>query len=290
MLALLSACAAQPNRPTTVSSADTIGYALRYPELVNTSADDFSDRKLRAHELSNALREHAPKLKPGDDPALIARILEQADADGRREAFAQARREDRAFRALWEDERGAVAGRTVSALQKQQEEAGCQAFDARPTVQRALRDGFDRQLEKRLQAESESQRMLEQERSRLTPATWTAVQRLASEISLASYLVNIALIENAVQLDHLSAERSLVAETLADHLELEHAREAQATKGNERQYAAERVKQIEASRKRLDASTAKLDNELHDSDAQLKLARDEYTAAYNSSRNAVLVK
>jgi len=285
-LVALSACASQPQKPTLISSADGLGYALRYPATATEAAADFAEHKRRAHELSGALQPHTPVLKPGDDGALAVYVLDQADADGRRESLARARQQDRAFRALWEAERGAIAARTAAAVKKQQNDAGCTEVDSQAAIQRSLREGFDRQLEKRLRAESESQRMLEQTRSRFTPSTWTALQRLSAEVSLASYLVYVAMIEDTSRLAHLAEERDTVESTLTSARDRERTQLAALDK-NAQTASRERLRQIDASLAALPASAQRVDRELEDYTERLRLAYDEYQRALNASRAAL---
>ena len=98
LLGLLSltvcACAAQKLQPVTVSSASSTGYALSYPETLHAAADSFVTQRQKAHELSSKLVREAPKPKPGEDRALLLQVVEQADADGRREVNVQALRSE----------------------------------------------------------------------------------------------------------------------------------------------------------------------------------------------------
>src|SRR5262245_56879356 len=183
MLLALGACAGNQLQPKTISSAGTLGYAAEFPEAQAAAADSFGAHRQQAHELATGLPGRAPVLKPGDDPAFYLRVLDEADADGRRESFAQAREDDRTVRTFWTSERGALGARVATALQKQQgeQQPGCTPSDPQPAIQHALRDGLDRPLEKRLRAQSEADRLLERYRGRLTPATWQATQRVAAD-------------------------------------------------------------------------------------------------------------
>src|SRR5689334_19582412 len=112
---LLSACAAQKLQPMTVSSTSSVGYALGYPEALHTAAGSFNEHKARAHELSSKLVAGAPKPRPNEDRGVLLHVVDQADADGRREQNVQARRSERQLRAFWEAERGHIGARVGSA-------------------------------------------------------------------------------------------------------------------------------------------------------------------------------
>jgi hypothetical protein len=268
-----------------VSSADTVGYAIAYPDQVASAASSFAEHKLRAHELSIALTEHTPQLKAGDNGGLAYRVIAQADADGRREAFVQARRNDVELRSFWDSERGTLSARVVSAVKDAQTEAGCTQFDPQPVIQRALRDGLNRPLERRVRDESEAQRLLEQYRAYLTPASWQALQRLAAEVSFASYLVHVALVDDVTRLSRMVAERDQAWSTLWYALQEEQAfqaSQAQSPKSAAVQASQERIARIQKSRAAMPMSNAKADNELFGYAEQLQLASDEYTIARQS--------
>jgi hypothetical protein len=284
--AVASACgASQPQQSTVVSSADTVSYAVAYPDEVTAAAHSFAEHKLRAHALSIALAEHTPQLKPGDSAGLAYRVIAQADVDGRRQAFVDARRSDVELRAFWDSERGALSARVVSAVKDAQTEAGCTQLDPQPVVQRALRDGLNRPFERRVRDESEAQRLLDQYRAQLTPASWQALQRLASEVSLASYLVNVALIDDVMRLSRMAEEREMAWNTLWYALQEERAfqaSQAQAPKSAAVQASQERTARIEKSRAAMPVSNAKADGELFGYAEQLQLAIDEYNVARRS--------
>jgi hypothetical protein len=274
-------------KPTTVPSTDGVGYAVRYPDALATAADSFAAHKRQAQQLSRSLPEHTPKLQNGDDRTLLQRVVDYADVDGRREWVGRARQNERAIRAYWESERAAIGARTASAVQKQVKEAGCADLDPQPVVQHALRDGFERQLERRMRAESEAQRVLDQYRPQLTAATYASMQRLVDEIISASYLVYVALPEDVVELQRLQAEQNDVSATLQRGLNDERVIQASGVKGADLKASQDRVQRIEASRAGLAASNAKLENELRDYMGQLKQAQDSYERARLSVRDAL---
>lgn len=282
--------AGQHNKPTLISSGDSVAYASRYPEQVRAAAESFNEHAAHAQQLSAEFPAHAPTPKAGDDSALLTRVLDEADADGRRASFVRARQSDRAFREFWDEERGALSARTASAVQKQQADAAnCTDFDAQPAIQRSLREGFDRQLEKRLRAESEALRLLDQYKSRLSPSTWTGMQRLAAEVSLASYLVYVALEDDVAQLQELREQRDAVEAALARGLDEERSIQTSAPKGADLRASQERVKALEKARADLQTHQLRAEQILQDREAHLERARDAYERALRAARAALEV-
>jgi len=282
-----SGCASNQLQPTIVSSADATGYAVRYPEALSAEAAGFEAHKRQAHELSTGLLARVRELKPSEDRALLSRVVEQADQDGKRESFARAQRSDRMLRAFWDEERAPVSARVAAATQKQISEANCTVADTQPIVQQALRAGFDRQLERRLRTHSEAQRLLEKYKTRLSAATLAVLQRLVDEIALDSYLVNVALVEDVNALNHRVSEVTAVEGTLQQALDDERALQTTPQKPPEQKATQERLQQITASRVALAASRDKAQHQLGDYQAQLQLARDEYARALDAIKTAL---
>jgi hypothetical protein len=285
---LLSACASQKLQPMTVSSSNTTGYALGYPESVHEASDSFSNHKQQAYALLNKLVAEAPKPKPNEDRYLLVQVVEQADADGRREQSVQARRSERELRAFWEAERGTIGARVSGAAQKQVTDGQCENVQTQGAVNQALRDAVTRQLDKRTRKSSEAQRYLDQIKGQLSPATWNAAEQNADDITLASYLVYVALVDDVLTLQRLKNERVSVINTL--QAALDRARAAQGGIANAKQAEANQ-KQQELLQSRIAAAHNESNNAeraLQDHAAQLKHARSAYEHALSRVKAALL--
>ena len=279
LLLAATGCASNQLQPTIVSSGDATGYAVQYPEALAAETSAFAAHKKKAHELSSSISTHTRDWKPSDDRPLLSRIVDYADVDGKREDYAGAARSDRSLRTFWDDERGPISARVAAATQKQVTEAKCTVADTQPSVQQALHAGVDRQLERRMRAHSEAQRVLDKYKARLSANQYAAMQKLVDDIALNSYLVNVALVEDVNALNHHVSEASSVDSTLQRALDEEHGLASIAQRGPEQKAAQERVQQINASRAALSVSRDKAQRELTDYQAQLQLARDEYVHA-----------
>lgn len=284
----LSACAAQKLQPMTVSSTNSTGYALGYSDALHAAADSFTEHKTQAHELSSQLVREAPKPKAGDDRGLLLHVVDQADADGRREQNVQSRRSERQLRAFWEAERGQIGARVGSAAQKQVTEGGCENVQTQAAVQQSLRESVARQLEKRARKASEAQRVLEQNKNKLTATTLNAAEESADDITLASYLVYVALVDDVLELQRLRNERDAVIGTLQDALQRERAAAQSGRLSSKELEASEKRQGVLASR--ITASqneSATADRTLSDYEAQLKQARAEYEQALAGVRASI---
>ncbi|HKP64963.1 MAG TPA: hypothetical protein VJV78_49860 [Polyangiales bacterium] len=280
LLSAAAGCASSQLRPTLVSPADSTGYATRYPELLSAEADTFAAHKKQAHELSTSIEAHAREPKPAGQSALLTQVVDQADADGRRESFARAQREDVVLRQFWDDERGPISSRASGAVQKQITDANCtNVADTQPAIQQAMRASVDRQLEKHLRAESEAHRLLEQSKAQLPQPVFVSMQRLVDDITLNSYLANVALVEDADALNHRAAEYSSVESTLQRSLEQERQAQVNAHTPADQKASQERTQQLSASQASLAKSRDKASAELTNYEQQVQAARDEYARA-----------
>ncbi|MEY4511932.1 MAG: hypothetical protein RLZZ450_4054 [Pseudomonadota bacterium] len=269
-------CASSQLEPTTVSSAHGSGYALGYVDQLKRARDTFERDDVRARELGSSLRAHAAALKLDTDRAIALRIVEQSDESGRGQNFSRSRSDERALRSIWEDERGALGARVGGAAQKEVLDAGCNQVDVVPAVQRALRDGFDRQLERRMRASNEGQRTLEQNKARLSPAGYTTLAKLSDEVALTSQLVHVALVEDVRELDRLIAERNEIDSTLARTLDDERAIQSDPKRPSEQKASQDRVIQVEKQRALIGPEVQKLEAERHQLDERQRLAASEY--------------
>jgi hypothetical protein len=281
-LSILVGCATGRYEPTAVSSADGAGYAIDYVEQLRKSRDAFAQDERRALDLNEAIRSHtaslAPSLQQPDAQATLQRVIEQSDRSGRGMHYAAARDEERALRGMWDEERGALGARVTSAVHKETIDAGCKDVDVQPAVQHALRDGFDKQLERRTRAANEGQRTLEQHKARLPQGSLVALQRLSDEVALASHLTHVALVDDLRELDRLLSERRQVDETLARMLDDERAIQRDPKKPSEQKASQERVVKIDQQRAALAPELEQADTELRSLEQRQRSAQADYEA------------
>jgi len=286
--AFLSACAAGKLQPVTVSSTSSARYALDYPETLHAAANSFNEHKAEAHELSSALVRQAPRPKTDEERGILLQVVDQADADGRREQNVQARRSERQLRAFWEAERGHIGARVGGAAQKQVSEGGCENVQTQAAVQQALRESVSRQLDKRTRKASEAQRILEANKDRLSTTSYNTAEESADDITLASYTVYVGLVDDALELQRLRNERDAVIATLRDNLQRERAAAEGGRLSSREREASEKRQQLLANRINAAQSESVTANRaLSDYESQLKLARSEYEQALAGVRAAI---
>lgn len=281
---VVSACAGQRLTPVVASSTTSIDYAIRYPDLLGATADRFVKDKQRARELTSKLPREAPRAKPDEPAGLVLRVIDEADLDGRRDAYVRAQRSQRELVAFWESERGAIASQISTAANKQAAADGCTRYDAKTSVPQALREGVTRQLEEHARKESAAQVTLEQGKSRLSPATRTALRRTAEDVAQASYLVYVGLVEDAAELQRLLEEHPQVVATLQNVIEYERGRQSAKLQPHERKASQTRVAEVSARIAAADSAKVRAENALRDYEVEVENARVAYQQARASLR------
>lgn len=270
--------------PTIDSSAKEVGYAAAYPSLLEANRKQLVEDKTRATELTTQLREREVKSTASGE--LLVDIVERADAAGRSSSFVSAQREARAFRTFWEEERGPISARVSAAAQKQITEGGCKDVEVSGATSYALKDGFDKQLEKRVREHNDAQQLIDQNRGALGPAGYNELQKLADDIAYASYLVNVALIDDKNNIDRMLGERRSVSSTLEDSIEDERRFQGDAGRSKEERRASdERIAQLEKSKGTLDAASADAENEVKELEQTIRQAQSDYDAAFDALRD-----
>jgi hypothetical protein len=278
----LTACADKRPKPIMVSSAGMPSYAISYPERLNTEATLLVADRQQASEQSQKLHTRTTDLKPGADPAMLLAIVRQADQAGRSEAFVQANAEARGLREFWEEERGPIAARVNGAAQKQLTESKCGTCgetDLGGPISYAMGAGIDKQLEKRLRACNEAHVLIEYNKDRLGAQNVPAIQKLADDIAMTSYQVNVALPQSRNRIEAMLDERDDVDDTLERAIQWERDFQASNPSAGEKKESQERQAVLEKSRAELPAAVNAAAVASKDLDPQIESLRERYATA-----------
>jgi len=281
-LVVTAGCAGRQPKPIVVSSAQATGYALGYAEQLDAEAKTLVADKAQTAELLQRLKA-GRQLKPGADQELVLAIVAQSDEAGRGAAFAAANAEARQVRVFWDEERGTISARVNGVAQKQITEAGCAKADVAAGVGYALKDGVDKQLEKRLRARNEAQRTIELNKAMLGQGNLITLQTLADDIAMTSYLVNSGLVDDRDRLKRLLDDQKDVDSTLGEALEHERALQARTKAGSpEHKASQERSVALDKSRRAIPPAVASGQAAMKDVDVQIENAREDYQKALDA--------
>ena len=285
---LLSACATAPVQPEAASSAAQSGYATTYPDELQGAAKGFGDDRALTRNLTTGLPQRGNDLKGPADATVLTNIVDRADEAGKSRAFAARREENEAARGFWEDERGPITGRVAGAAQNKVVESKCENTDVTGTVAYSLKDGVDKQLEKRLRARNEAQLIVERYKVQLGQANAAVAQKIADDVATSSYIVNLALVDDRNRLTRLLAEKGTVDSTLARTIDEEHAYSAEKGRTDaEKKASDERVVALNKSRSALGGAVVNAEVATRGIDDQIKTAKAEHDAAVKALKDQI---
>jgi hypothetical protein len=285
---MAAACAERQVVVRSDSSAEAASYAATYPERVAASTTMLKEDADKVRTLNRELAGRERDLPTEAEPVLLLEIIDAADSSGRSQAFVEASHEARSVRGFWEQERGPIIGRANAAAQKQATEKNCQELEVGPQLSYAVKDGIDKQLEKRLRENNEALRLIEMNKAALGAGNVPRVQKLADDIATASFLVNVAIVEDRDTIERLNRERRSVESSIDRALEDEKSfRERTAKTPAEKRASEERTQRLEKSKAQLAPEADKAESAVRDIDPAIQQARDEYEAALDKLKDAV---
>jgi hypothetical protein len=288
-LAALGACAGRSAEPTVLSSAEQTSYVLSYADELSATTASLGEEQSEVARVSSELKTRTQNLKGDVDPQLVLQIVELSEEAGKGRAFADARVRELAVRDFFEDERGPLSGRVQTAVQNKVTEASCtQQIDLGGSVPYALKDGIDKQLEKRLREHNDAHLLIERHRASLGAANATLLEDLADDIARASYLVNIALIEDKTRLERMLGEKRSVESTLADAIETEQTfQTTQAKNDADKRASQERIAELTRSRDAIPAAVQGAEQAKKGLEEAIKKADADYDAALEALKKEI---
>lgn len=221
-------CSAPKPEPEVASSATQPGYAQNYPVVVEQIAKDFGRDDDDARTLTAGFSVYAKDLK-APDWKLVADVHRAANDAGRSRAYVERNKEVDGARAFFSEEQDEIVKKVGGWATYACKQKGADV-ELSSTVSRSLSEVVAKQLEKRLRERNAAHAMIDRHRHELTKEDAAALEVLADQISRASYLVHIAMVEEKVRIRALLAEAEQVKQTLADYIADERAIGSKASK------------------------------------------------------------
>ena len=279
-------CSSSGKGPVLASSAGQTSYAVHYSDELAASTKSVSDAQAREKTLSAGFAARVDELKKPDWDK-VQSIIDDSDEAGRSADFADAHADADAVRAFWERDKDAITGRVVGNVQHTTKEAGCTADVAGPTAY-ALNEGITKQLQKRLRGKNEAFTTIERYRSSLGPQNVAALEKLADDISQASYDVNVSMTLERARLERLAADKSDVKKTIDRFVKDETAYQAEPGRTDvEKKASADRIAAATKTRGEVDAAAAQAKSTLDHMDTAISAAKKDYEKALDALRAKV---
>lgn len=280
-LATLAACSAPLPEPQIASSATEGGYVTGYPEALQGVSLRFGQRKGDARKSVQSFSSFPGQLKD-PDWSRVLEIVSAADRVGRSQAYVDRVREVEGAAAFFTQEREEITKKVGGAAQYAVKKSGCDVDVYSPAGQ-ALKDSVDKQLEKRLREASDAQLLIVRYRGSLGKENAAALEKQADDISGASYIVHIELVEDKLAIRRLLADAEQVKKTADEFIAAERAH--QSDKGvtdADKKASEDRIAAMNKSKAGLDSAIAQARSLEPGLEDQIKAAQKEYDDALAS--------
>ncbi len=271
------------------SSSGQTNYAVHYSEELAVSTKAMSDAQAREKALSAGFAARVDELKKPDWDR-VQSIIDDSDEAGRSADFADAHADTDAVRGFWERDKDTITGKVVGNVQHTVKEGGCTADVAGPTAY-ALNEAITKQLQKRLRGKNEAFVTLERYKASLGAQNVAALEKLADDVSQASYDANVSMTLERRGLERLAADKSDVKKTIDRFVKDETAYQAEPGRTDaEKKASADRVAAATKTKSEVDASAEQAKATLDRMDATIDAAKKDYDEALKALRAKVVEK
>ncbi len=287
-LTFLSACARPETGPVLASSAGQPSYAVRYADELGASARGIGDAQEQERKLAAGFGARVDELRKPDWD-LVRAVIDESDAAGRSADFAEAHGEVNAVRAFWGEDKASVdakvAGGAQYALKQATCTSGCTNLDVGGPAAYALNEAIDKDLQKKLRASNDAFLLVERQRTALGAQNTATLEKLADDVSHASYLVHVDLIVQRRRLKQLLADQAAVEKTLDRFVQEEKAYQAQSGRTEADKKASEqRIVEATKSKGEIDGAAAQAQAAAKASDQAIAATAKDYDDAVKALR------
>lgn len=225
-------CSAPKPEPEVASSATQPGYAHDYPQAVEQILKDFGRNDDDAATLSLVFPGYGKDIK-STNGKVVAEIHRGASEAGRSRTYVDRNVEVEGARAFFAAEQEEIVKKVGGSATFSCKQKGGEG-ELAPVVSRTLFDAVTKQLEKRLRERNAAHEIINRYRNELGKDDVGKLEVQADQISRASYLVHIAMVEQKIRLRALLQEAEQVKKTLDDYMAAERTRASSSGKESDK--------------------------------------------------------
>jgi hypothetical protein len=284
------ACASQKVEPQVASSAAQTHYAVEYPDVLQTTTNDYVNTESDVHRIAADFPKYPGQLK--DPPwSLVVTIVNRADEAGRSASYVKARRDYEAAHTFFVQEREDLTRRIAGSAQYVIKKKECEDVDVSGAISSSFKEGVDKELDKRLRTHSDAYTLIERYRDTLGKANAAALEKQTDDISYASYATFIRSVEIKARTTALLGEASQVQKTLDQSIAEEQAFQAESGRSaGDKKASADRVAKMQDAKVRVERTIPTLQTLDKDVDQRNAAMKKEYSDALDALRKALETK
>ncbi|APR75100.1 Hypothetical protein A7982_00446 [Minicystis rosea] len=249
----LPACSTPKPEPEIASSASLGHYAKSWPAELNTSVKGFSDRRAEIRKILGELPAQLGKLKDPDWGHVLD-IVTRADEDGRGYAYVERARRVEAVQAFFDTEKDELARKVSGSVVFVAKKKSCDPEVANG-VPPAQKEAFEKQMEKELDDATEAQQLVDRYKGELGKENTAVLEKLAKDVSRASYLVHVQIVEDKLRITRMVTEADRIRRTADETIEAERAfQNGKKVTDAEKKASHARIEEMNKSKASIDAA------------------------------------
>jgi hypothetical protein len=279
-----AACTVPNGHPVLASSAQQPSYAVRYTDDLSVSTKIIGDRPTEERDLAASFVARVNELKK-PDWAKVTLVVDKADESGKSVAYAEAHADLSAVRTFWGEESKELNARVSGNAQYAATKAGCTGGDVASAATYGLKEGMEKQLERRMRAKNDAYVILERYKVTFGRENLSILEKLADDVAQASYIVHVDMPERRERLRARFADKDAVASTLERLIQDERAFQNEPGRSDaEKKASDERIAAATKAKADLDSTAQQADAALKAIDQRIVDATKDYDDALSALR------
>jgi len=288
-LVAVAGCSSAGKAPVLPSSSGQTAYALRYNDELATATKAITEAQARNKQLASGFAAHVDELRK-PDWSKVETVIEDSDQAGKSADFAEAETNATAIRAFWESDKNELAARVNGNSAHALKAAGCPSDnkELNGTIGYALGDAINKQLQKKLRTKNEAFVVIDRYKTSLGPQNVQSLEKLADEVSEASYDVNMLMVVQHNRVKRLADDKDDVKKTLDRFIkeETDFQNEPGRT-AEEKRASQERAATAQKNKAEVDAVAKQADQVAKDMDKTIDASKKEYEDALKGIKSKV---
>lgn len=300
VLVLSSGCTTtQQTGPTIYSSASSLSYATEYPSRLQTLNKKIDEVSAKARSNWGQFNRFAGELtEPRWDE--VKTVYEKADMAGRSDAVVEWMRQSGHVTEFIETNDGALSQRIgahvnaqinkdqIKKEEKKDDKSDANEFDSRPAVRWALKDATSKVVDDRYRELNEAHRFITAYGNSLGKKNIKTLEAQVDEITEASFIVNVVLLDLRQQMQAKVDETDEVRATLDNEIErLQLVVDAPESSKKDKAAAKEGIAELLKTKAPIDANAQKARQNLDGFEQRLGQFQKEYQDAFKRLLDAV---